>query len=53
MTPSRFKSLQPLAPSTRKREKESEKEKEKALKPFLNSLFLAPRLSSDLSAVGW
>jgi hypothetical protein len=53
MTPSKFKSLQPLALRARKREKESKKEKEKALKHVLNSLFLTPRLSSNLSTFGW
>jgi hypothetical protein len=53
MTPGRFKSFQPPPLRARKREKESEKEKEKALKPVLVSLFLALRLSSDPSVVGW
>jgi hypothetical protein len=53
MTPSKFKSLQPPPLRARKIEKESEKEKEKASKPVLVSLFPAPWLSSDPSAVGW
>jgi hypothetical protein len=53
MIPGRFKSLQPPLLRVRKREKKSEKEKEKALKHVLVSLFLAPRLSSDPSAIGW
>jgi hypothetical protein len=53
MTLGGFKILQPPPLRARKREKENEKEKEKTLKLVLVSFFLALRLSSDPSAVGW